>query len=658
MNYSQQQVEKAYNSMLVIRRLEERMLTLAADGLVQGSVHPSLGQEAIPVGALAGLAPQDRVVASYRGHGWALACGSTPVATLAEITQRAGGLNGGRAGSPMLSDPDNGFLGETSIVGAGVPIGAGVALASQYQETNRVVVVSIGDGAMNQGATTEGMVFAASKNLPLIIVCENNGWAEMTPSDAMVRNGDLTARAAALGIIAHHVDGNDPFAVEEAIRVAAESCRKGEGPVFLECKTVRLGGHYNRDIQHYRPREDSELAADQEPIRRMQLSGVIPDEARLAIEENVARLIDEAVEVALGMPLPDPATVLDHLYAQARAVADSFSSTPDVRELTYQRAVNLALATELEERPEVVVYGEDVGFAGGIFGVTRGLQKRFGVNRVFDTPISESAILGSAIGASMEGMRPVVEIMWADFVFVALDQIVNQASNVRYINRSKISAPITVRMQQGVTPGSCAQHSQSIEAVLAHIPGIKVGLAATPQDAYSMTRAAIADDDPTVLIESRSLYFNTGDVNVTGLPERAEGARLAREGDSLALITWGAMLSECLQAAEMLAEYGISASVLDLRWLRPLDEAAIDRVVTACGGRAAVVHEATTTGGFGAEIAAGLWERGSAMGGQIIRIGTPDVRMPSAPNLQSAVVPRAESIAAQVREAFGQLGQP
>ncbi|CCG02383.1 alpha-ketoacid dehydrogenase subunit alpha/beta [Blastococcus saxobsidens] len=650
-------VAEAYRRMALIRRFEERVLELSAEGVVAGSVHPCIGQEAIPVGATAALQPQDRVLATYRGHGWALACGSDPTAVLAEIAQKAGGVNGGRAGSALLSDPDTGFLGENSIVGAGVPIAAGVALATLAQGTDRVVLTSIGDGAMNQGATTEGMIFAAARNLPVIFICENNGWSEMTPIAQMTRSGDLAQRGVGLGIESHVVDGCDPFAVRDAVAAAGETCRAGQGPVLLECKTVRLRGHYNRDIEHYRPKDDIAAAAADEPLARLLqarlASGELDDDTVDGIDEEVSALLEAITETVRDMPAPDPATALDHLYAGPVAVPPAVPRQP-ARELTYQRAINQALKEELEARPELLLYGEDVGFAGGIFGVSRGLQKQFGADRVFDTPIAESAILGSAVGAGLEGIPTVVEIMWADFVFVALDQIVNQAANVRYINRSRLHAPVTIRMQQGVTPGSCAQHSQSIEALLAHVPGIKVGLPATPQDAYDMVRAAIADPDPTVLIEHRSLYQQSGEVSSGGAGQRAEGARLHRSGADLTILTWGAILGDVLTAAEQLAAEGVEATVVDLRWLRPLDDATIAQAVAASSGRVLVVHEATTSGGFGAEVAARITEQHfDTLTGPVRRLGTPDTRIPSAPVLQDALRPSLAGIVAAARAVAG-----
>ena len=269
---------------------------------------------------------------------------------------------------------------------------------------------------------------------------------------------------------------------------------------------------------------------------------------------------------------------------------------------------------------------------------------------MFDSPIAESAILGAALGAALEGLRPVVEIMWGDFLLVALDQLVNQAANVRYVSGGSQVAPLVVRTQQGATPGSCAQHSQSLEALLAHIPGLRVGIPATPQDAHAMLRAAVADDDPVILFESRALYQRKGTVRLGGELEGVGGARVRRSGGDVAIVSWGptALLAE--QAAERLAADGIEATVLDLRWLAPLDDAAIAAAVRRTG-RVVVAHEANVTGGFGAEVAARIGEaQFDALDAPVRRIGAPDVRIPPAPGLQAALLPNPETIASVAAE--------
>ena len=637
---------EAYRSMLTIRRFEERVLELRRADVFAGSIHLCAGQEAVPVGALAALDDGDRIVATYRGHGWALACGVPLDQLMAEVCQRSTGVNGGRGGSAHLMAPEFRLLGENSIVGAGMPIAAGAALATQVAGGGRVVVVSIGDGATSQGATHEALVFAAYRRLPLVVVCENNGWSEMTPIDRIAPVTDLSARAAGLGLNGARIDGNDPAAVREAVSEAAVRARAGEGPSFVEARCHRLWAHYNADPEHYRPAADRELAEAADPVmglrRRLTEAGVSEDEL-MELEEGVTQAIDAAAEAAISAPSPDPGGAAAHVNAPPAGAGDTGEPLEE-RELTYGKAVNEALRRELAARENVLVYGEDVGHAGGIFGVTRTLQEEFGERRVFDMPIAEAAILGSAVGAALEGMRPIVEIMWADFMLVALDQLINQAANVRYVSNGRHGAPLVVRTQQGATPGSCAQHSQSLEALLAHIPGLRVGVPSTPQDAHSMLRAAVADDDPVILFEARSLYQRKQAVRLGGQRERLGGARVRREGGDVAILSWGTMALAAEEAAKGLAAKGIEATVVDLRWLAPLDDEAIaDALVRT--NRVLIAHEANVTGGFGAEIAARIGERHfGELDAPVRRVGAPDVRIPPAPALQGALLPSVASI--------------
>jgi pyruvate dehydrogenase E1 component beta subunit len=316
--------------------------------------------------------------------------------------------------------------------------------------------------------------------------------------------------------------------------------------------------------------------------------------------------------------------------------------------VTYARSVNLALRRALTDLPETLLYGEDVGVPGGVFGVTRGLRKEFG-ERVFDTPISESAILGSAVGAAIMGRRPIVEVMWVDFSLVALDQLVNQAANVRYVSRGRLTAPITVRTQQGTGPGACAQHSQSLEALFAHIPGLQVCMPATVQDAYDLLLAAIHSDDPTLVIENRNLYHKLSQELVPSKEvQPVGGARLRRPGNDITIVTWGSMQYRVLEAAEQLAGLGIEAEVIDARWLRPLDTSTIKESVGRTG-RLMVVHEAHRFMGLGAEIVADVVESGVALKSPPSRVGVPDVRIPAAPTLLAAVLPSVDDIVAEAR---------
>lgn len=639
-----------YRQMRLIRRTEERMLELHGNAIV-GSFHPALGQEAIAVGTLSALGADDPVVATYRGHHWALACGIPPADLIAEVAGRATGPNGGRGGSAYLSSPRHRFYGENSIVGAGIPIADGLALASQVRGDSRVVVVAFGDGATNQGSAFEGMVFAIARQLPVVFICENNGWSEMTAIEAMVPV-ELAARAGALGMPAQVVDGYDPAAVAKAVSAACDRARSGGGPTFLECRTSRLRGHYQADVEHYRTAEEREraLAADVlEQARQALLGSAAATEHELdEIDGDVEAVVDAAIREALAAPQPDPESARDHVYiGQPRHAAPPLPESGT--QMTYAKAVNAALQRELVERPEMLLFGEDVALPGGVFGVTRNLADEFGNQRVFDTPISEAAILGSAVGAAIAGMRPVVEIMFGDFLLVALDQLINQAANVAYLHRGQLKCPMVVRTQHGTTPGACAQHAQQLEALLAHIPGLRIGLPSTAADAYAMTRAAISCDDPVVLYESRALYNDEHLVDLEAPLESVGGARLHGDPADVAIISWGRAAALARDAQANLQASGIGVGMLDLRWLNPLDEEAIFGAVRHAS-RVLIVHEANVTGGFGAEIAARISEHCfHDLDAPPARLGLPDVRVPAAPALQGPLVVTAEKIVTRVQ---------
>ncbi|MGP3965754.1 thiamine pyrophosphate-dependent dehydrogenase E1 component subunit alpha [Nonomuraea sp. 3N208] len=301
-----------------IRCFEEEVTRMRIEGQIVGSVHLCIGQEAIPVGACAALdLTRDAVFATYRGHGWALACGTDPVALFAELLGRETGTNGGRAGSAYLSDPDHGFYGENSIVGAGAPLAMGAALAARYDASGRVALTVFGDGAMNQGAVHEAMNMASAFDLPVVFLVENNRYSELTPIAAMVRRDDLASRAAAYGMRASRIDGNDVNAVREAISEAVATCRAGRGPVLIEALTQRLVGHYIGDAQVYRPHDEVEQARTKEPIivlsAALRADGVSEHELA-GIETRVRAEVAAAATAALAAPPADPTAVKEHLY--------------------------------------------------------------------------------------------------------------------------------------------------------------------------------------------------------------------------------------------------------------------------------------------------------------------------------------------------------
>lgn len=331
-------------------------------------------------------------------------------------------------------------------------------------------------------------------------------------------------------------------------------------------------------------------------------------------------------------------------------MSDVSTSNGDARRISYVQAFNEAVAQCMEADPAVFAAGEDIGGFGGVFGTFGGLQQRFGEDRIFDTPISEQAIVGLGIGAAVNGLRPIVDLMFMDFVCVAMDQIVNQAAKLKYMFGGKASLPLTITCAGGAGLSAAAQHSQSLEALLCHIPGLKVVYPSNPYDVKGLMTACVREDNPTVFVKHKRLLGMTGQVPEAPYEVPLGVANVLREGDAVTLVAWGRMANECVAAAETLADDGIGCEVIDPRTLQPLDTDTIAASVRKTN-RAIVVHEAVRFGGLGAEVAAQIQEIAfDYLDAPVGRIGAPFSPVPFAPALEQHYLPSAKSIAAQVRE--------
>lgn len=321
-------------------------------------------------------------------------------------------------------------------------------------------------------------------------------------------------------------------------------------------------------------------------------------------------------------------------------------------ELRYVRALNQALSDAMAADPSVIVFGEDIAAAGGPFGVTRGLLESYGADRVRDTPISEATIVGAAVGAAMTGLKPVVEIMFMDFVAIAMDAIVNQAAKARFMFGGQGSVPMVVRLPHGGGVSAGPQHSQCLEAWFAHVPGLKVVCPASVADAYGLMRAAIDDPDPVIMVENKALYARKEDVP-DDLPTVEIGkARTARPGTDATIVAYGAAVHTALEAADTLTVEGVEVEVIDLRSLQPWDEAAVLESLSRTH-RLVVAHEAVEAFGIGAEIAARMADIGfDELDGPIVRVGAPFMPVPFAKTLEQGYLPDAGRIADAVRKAL------
>ncbi|HYH48578.1 MAG TPA: pyruvate dehydrogenase complex E1 component subunit beta [Acidimicrobiia bacterium] len=638
-----------YRRILRIRRFEERIAELYRDGAVPGFVHLSVGQEATAVGATWPLRPDDFITSTHRGHGHVLAKGLNITAAFAELMARDHGTCRGRGGSMHLADPALGILGANGIVAGGLPIAAGAGLAARLRDDGRVVVAFFGDGAVAQGAFHEAANLAAVWDLPVIFCCENNHYAEFSLTDDQ-HPAPFGARAAGYGLPYHRVAGNDVEEVTAVISELVEKIRAGGGPVFVESETHRRRGHYEGDPQKYR---DDALDSDwneRDPLtvaRRALLSAGAGAEQLATVEREVETEISEAERQALAAPAPDDATLFDFLTAPRPPLPEPpVPAAGD--EVRFSRAIRAALEHELETDPAVVVFGVDVGAGGGVFGITRGLHDRW-PDRVRDTPISEAAVIGAGVGAAMAGLRPVVELMYLDFIGVCLDQLLNQAAKLRFMTGGAAEVPLVVRTQFAAGRSSGSQHSQSLEALLAHIPGLTVVMPSTVADTYGLLRAAVRDPNPVVFIENRLLYEKKGLMPPADHLVPIGKARIARPGRDVTVVSWSRMVHDCLAAADTVAADGIDVEVIDLRTISPLDRTAVLESVTRTG-RLLIAHEAVTDFGAGAELAAVVADEAFwALDAPVRRVGAPFLPAPYAPNLERLWLPDRDRIAGEIR---------
>jgi 2-oxoisovalerate dehydrogenase E1 component len=639
-----------HRRMLVIRGFEQRVAALYRDGDVPGFVHLSIGQEAAAVGACWPLGEADVITSTHRGHGHCLAKGLDPLGMFAELMGKDGGTNRGRGGSMHIADPGVGIFGANGIVAAGVPIAAGAAVAFQLRADGGVAVAFFGDGAPAQGAFHEAVNLAAVWRLPVVFFCENNGYAEFSPA-ATQHAASLEQRAAGYGVDYVAVDGNDVVAVAEAMAGVVEAARNGRGPAIVEAATYRWHGHYEGDPERYRSPDEVRAWEGRDPLgaheRRLREAGVADDDIK-TLEASVADRLDAAVEAARRLDQPAAAS-LPHFVVRPRPARPEPPPPPaGAPAFRTMDAIRAALEAELAADERVFVAGIDVGDGGNVFGLTRGLRDRFG-DRVRDTPISETAIVGLGVGAAMAGMHPVVEVMYLDFVGVCFDQLLNQAAKLPFMTGGAARMGLTVRTQFGAGRSSGSQHSQSLEALLAHVPGLSVVMPSTPADTYGLLRAAIQDPNPVVFIENRLLYGMKGPQPPAGHAVPIGRAAVVRPGADATVVSVSRMVHEALAAADAVAGDGISVEVIDLRTVAPLDVAPILASV-AKTSRLLIAHEAVVPFGIGAEIAAvvareAFWD----LDAPVERLGAAATPPPYAPALEQAWLPDRDDIAAAVR---------
>ncbi len=648
-----------YETVARIRAFDDKAQALIGAAQAFFVHYPVRGHEIISAAVGAAIEPDDYMTATYRGVADWIAKGVPLHEIWAELLGKETGTSKGRGGPMHITDPAHGLMLTTGIVGGGLPIATGLGLASALRDDARVTVCNFGDGATNIGAFHESLNMASIWDLPVVFVCQNNQYGEHTPFAVTQRTASVVDRAPAYAMRGIKVDGTDPVATYERAREAVAHARGGNGPVLLECVTFRTLGHVLSDKNEYM---DADVLAGHranDPVPRFRAwlteHGHADDDGLRAIEDQVRGEVDAAYEAAVADPAADPATVVGDVWVvPARPAGGPDEPGEDAephRLLTFRSAITEALDQAMAANGDVFVLGEDVADSagGGVFHVTGGLSAKYGEERVRNTPIAEEAIVGASIGAAMAGLRPVPEVMFMDFIGVAWDQLCNHAAKLRFMSGARTPVPLTMRVSMvGGTPIG-AQHSQSLEAVLMHTPGLKVVYPSTPYDAKGLLVACIADDDPCVFVESTGLMMRRGPVPLAPYTIPIGLAATRRRGDDLTIIAWGRLMADALKAADELSEVEISAEVIDMRSLAPLDMNTVLESV-ARTGRALVVHEAVRTCGPGAEIAARVHEElHGQLAGPVRRLTAPDSSVPAAPPLVAAFYPNAAQIVEAAR---------
>ncbi|MCS3755693.1 alpha-ketoacid dehydrogenase subunit alpha/beta [Salinibacter ruber] len=655
-------------TMMLSRRLDEKMMTL----LKQGEGHFHIGcagheavQSALSRYSRPGEGPgHDWFCFYYRDLCMALSLGmTTKEALLAHLAKADDPNSGGRQMPEHFGLKHLNVMTTASSVGAQFNPGVGFGFGIQQRGEDSYVYISCGDGATSQGDFHEALNWAAREQAPALFLVQDNKYAISVPIEEQTAGGTPYKLAAGYeGLSRMRVDGTDFFASAAAAQAAIQHIRDGKGPVCLVADVVRLLPHSSSD-DHTKYRTPDELEADRkiDPIDRLEAAligeGILTEADAEALQEEVHEEVDEATEWAKRQDDPSPETAGDHVFFEGDLGLD-YNSEDDLDEdaepMVMVDAINRTLKEEMARDESVIVYGEDVaGDKGGVFTATKDLTDEFGGDRCFNSPLAEGSIIGTAVGYAASGFTPVVEIQFADYIWPAMQQLRNQVAPFRYRSDGEWSCPMVVRVPCGgyIHGGLC--HSQNIESIFGHTPGLKVALPSTAADAKGLLATAIRSEDPVLFLEHKALY-RAASARTPTPPEDYTlpfgEARIAREGADMTIVTYGMMTQKSLNVAEELDQEGVDVEVVDLRTIVPLDSETILESVRKTN-RALVVYEDHEFIGFGAELSAQIADDAfTYLDAPIRRVAGEFTPIPFAHSLERSVLPSDEGILEAARD--------
>ena len=631
-----------YRALMYPRLIEEKMLLLLRQGRVS-KWFSGIGQEAIAVASALALKPDEYILPLHRNLGVFTSRGIPLWRLVAQWQGKATGFTKGRDRSFHFGTQDYKIVGMISHLGPQLAVADGIALASKLNKRGQVTLVFSGEGGTSEGDFHEALNVAAVWNLPVIFIVENNGYALSTPTVEQFRGDSIARKAQGYGSEGMTVDGNDFASLYTNLSKLAESIRKRPRPILVECVTFRMRGHEEASGTKYVPKKLLEEWAKRDPIARYEKhllrKKLLSRKEMTLVRAELLEEIDASVDRAFQEP-----DVESSLEAE---IADVYAPTPTLpvedasEEPTTKRfidAVSDGLRQGMRRHSDLVLMGQDIADYGGVFKVTDGFMKEFGKDRVRNTPLCESAILGVALGLSVAGRRAMVEMQFADFVSSGFTQVVNNLAKSHY--RWGQSVNVVVRMPTGAGTGAGPFHSQSNEAWFAHTPGLKIAYPSIPADAKGLLMTALEDPNPVLFFEHKLLYRSmSGEVPSGNYFVPFGEARMHREGEQVVVITYGAGVHWANQVADELPEF--SVAILDLRTLMPLDYSAIRAAVSRIG-RVVVFHEDTLFGGIGGEISAYINEHlFECLDAPVCRVASLDTPVPFAQPLEAQFLARA-----------------
>lgn len=638
--YSVEELLFLYEQLLRPRMIEEKMLILLRQGKIS-KWFSGIGQEAVSVGAVQALDQDEFILPMHRNLG-VFTGRNVPYNRL--FTQFQGKLSGftkGRDRSFHFGSTEHHIVGMISHLGPQMALADGIALANKLSEKHKATLVFTGDGASSEGDFHEALNVAAVWDLPVIFVIENNGYGLSTPSSEQFRFKQFIDKGPGYGIEAIQVDGNNILEVHRTIKEQAEKIRTNPKPVIIEALTFRMRGHEEASGTKYVPKALMERWAQKDPVENYESylykQGVLNDKIEKEIRARIKSEIETGLNTAYAEELPhaDTDKEINDLFAAYTLEAHAPSSH-DTSEKRFVDAISDALKQSMEKYPNLVLMGQDIADYGGVFKITEGFVQMFGKDRVRNTPLCESAIIGTALGLSINGYKAMVEMQFADFVTCGFNQIVNNLAKIHY--RWGQNADVVVRMPTGAGVGAGPFHSQSNEAWFFHVPGLKIVYPSNAEDAKGLLNAAIEDPNPYLFFQHKALYRAHSQEIPDDYYTTAVGqAKAVRQGNELSIITYGMGVHWAVEAIEQLA---IEADIIDLRTLLPWDKEMVSESVRNTN-KVLVLHEDTITGGIGAEISAWISENCfEYLDAPVMREGSLDTPVPFTKTLEENFLPQ------------------